>query len=205
LDNLSASYSGQSNSILINSSRGNNTIVLGSSPGYSIIGDEVASGFTPNVTVGGSPLLGPYAGIQPVEIRNGSQILAKFQHDFGAGDLDLNTLTVRAGSYWTGFSGKLPATLYVPLRGTYCNVRTCTGITNISETCSAGWQEWSSEPQGWYCLAVVNGTAAEEQADPAITKLVAAPLPWQAVFVLFCVSIVIVLTINTKGKRNQRN
>jgi hypothetical protein len=31
----------------------------------------------------------------------------------------------------------------------------------------------------------VNGTVGEEQADPAITKLVAAPMGWEVVAVLF--------------------
>jgi hypothetical protein len=188
LDNVSVSNAGLVNSIWMNTSRGNHTIVLGASQGYSLVGSVLSSGFTPNVTVGGSPLLGPYTGMQPVEIRNGSQVIASFQHDFSTGDLDLNTLTAKAGSYWVGFSGKLPATLYVPLRGTYCNVHVCTGITNISDTCAAGWDEWNSEPQGWFCLATINGTVAEEQVDPAVTRLVAAPLPWQAVAILFVVA-----------------
>jgi hypothetical protein len=142
--------------------------------------------------------------MQPVEIRNGTQIIAKFQHDFSASDLDLNTITVKASGYWVGFSGEYPATLYVPLRGTYCNVRTCAGITNQSETCAAGWTEWSAEPQGWYCLATINGTVAEEQIDPAITRLVAAPLGWWWVAVLFCVAFAVVASVKPKGRRKSR-
>jgi hypothetical protein len=204
LHNLTAAKAGQWNSVLANSTRGNHTIVLGATQGYSIIGNATASGFTPNVTVGGSPFLGPYSGIQPVEIRNGSQIIAKFQHDFSAGDLDLNTITVRLGQYWVGFSGKLPATLYVPLRGTYCNVRVCTGITNQSETCVAGWSEWSSEAQGWFCLATINGTVAEEQIDPAVTRLVAAPMGWEMVVLLFSAAIVMFAAAASRPYRAPR-
>jgi hypothetical protein len=203
--NLTAGKSGVGwNSVWMNSSRGNYTITLGAGTGYGIIGNVTASGFTPNVTVGGSTATGPYSDMQPVEIRNGSQIVASFQHNFSAEDLDLNEITVRLGQYWVGFSGKLPATLYAPLRGTYCNVRVCTGITNQSETCAAGWSEWSSEAQGWFCLATINGTVAEEQADPAITKLVAAPLLWQAVAALFGVAFIIFFMLGTEGNKKRQ-
>jgi hypothetical protein len=187
--NLTAAKAGYGyNSIWMNTSAGNQTISLGSLSGYMIVNNVTATGFVPNVTVSTSPLAGPYYGVRTVEIRNGSQPVVTFQHDFSAGDLDLGTLTVRLGQYWVGFDGKLPATLYVPIRGVYCNVHVCPGITNTSETCSAGWSEWSSEPQGWYCLTTINGTVAEEQLDPAVTKLVAAPMSWEAVMILFFIA-----------------
>jgi hypothetical protein len=184
LDNLSAAKAGQWNSILINSSRGNNTITLGATQGYSVIGGAISGGFSPNVTVDGTPFAGPYSGTRTVELRNASQLVATFPHNFSSGDFDMNTVTVRLGQYWVGFAGR-GATLYVPLRGTYCNVRTCSGITNASENCGAGWNTTDSEIQGWYCVLTINGTVAEEQGDPAITKLVAAPIRWELVAVLF--------------------
>jgi hypothetical protein len=193
-DNVSAGKAGAGwNSIAMNTTYGNQTISLGADQGFMIIGNLTNCSFTPNVTVGGSTLAGPYPGVRLVEIRNGSQIIVTFVHDFSADDLNLSTLTVRLGQYWVGFSGKPAATLYVPLRGSFCNVRACTGIVNTSETCTAGWNSADSDIQGWYCLTAVNGTVGEEQADPAITKLVAAPVRWELVAVLFAAAGAIVL------------
>jgi hypothetical protein len=199
LDNLSASYGGQWNSILINSSRGNNTITLGASQGYSVIGGAISGGFTPNMTVDGTPFAGPYTGTHTVELRNASQLVATFPHNFSTGDLDLNTITARLGQYWVGFAGR-GATLYVPLNGSFCNVRTCSGITNTTESCAAGWNTADSEVQGRYCILTINGTVAEEQTDPTVTKLTAAPIYWEWVVVLFGMAAV-VMAAAKRGKK----
>jgi hypothetical protein len=203
-DNLTAGKAGVGwNSVWMNTSRGNHSIVLGASQGGSAVGNMTSSGFTPNITVDGSPFLGPYSGVRTVEIRNGAQFVATFSHNFSAEDLDLNTIMTRLGQYWVGFSGKPVANLYVPLRGSFCNVRTCAGITNISEGCGS-WSNAESEAQGFFCVTGITGTVAEEQADAAITKLVAAPIGWELAAVLFAAAGAIFAASHWRGRCKTR-
>jgi hypothetical protein len=170
-----------------------------------VFGAFSAKNFNANVTITGNDLnyIKPYNGTRQVRIKEGAVLYANFSWNFSADNFSLANITVTRSTddHYVGINGtSRNVTVWVPLWGNDCNVKTCAGKANISHCSSGDWISVSSARNGSYCVLTVNGTVAQD-GPTAITTTVRIRVPgWDfaLVAILFLLAFVIFIFKTTK-------
>ncbi len=158
----------------------------------------------PHIYVDGTPLNAStdYDGLGNISIKNGSQLITYFYHNFSKDMLNITNITVRLDnlSVIIKVLNHQDLTLLVPLVDAKCNVKVCEGVGNMSECGDVSYVY--PTPNLGFCGVVVNGTGAEDQEDLEDAMINSTSLTFNDTSLLEGSPVLVSVEVFNKGNTN---